>query len=59
MTPPTPSPTTSAEIATIMINPADVAIAVESAELLLLGEWKCYARGAKALPEGVTTGVRT
>ena len=50
-TPPTPPPTASAEIATITINPADVAIAVESAELLLLGEQKCYGRGG-----GVTGG---
>ena len=41
-----------------MINPAEVAIAAVSAELLLLGERKCNGRGAEALPEGTTTGVR-
>ena len=49
--PPTPPPIASAEMATITINPADVAIAVELAELLLLGERKCYGRGG-----GVTGG---
>ena len=52
--PPLPPP----KIATIMIIPADVAIAVESAELLLFGERKCYGRGVEALPEGATAGVR-
>ena len=50
-TPPTPAPTASAEIPAITINPVDVAIAVESAELLLLGKLKCYGRGG-----GVTAG---
>ena len=58
MTPPTVSLTASAEIGTITINPADVAIAAVSADLLLLGERKCYGRGAEALPEGATAGVR-
>ena len=42
-----------------MINPADVAIAAVSAELLLFGKRKCNGRGlAEALPEGATAGVR-
>ena len=58
MTPPTVPLTASAEIGTITINPADVAIAAVWAELLLLGKPKCYGRGAEALPEGATAGVR-
>ena len=58
-TPPTPPSTASAEIASITVNPEDVAIAAVSAELLLLGERKCYGRGrAEALPEGATAGIR-
>ena len=51
--PATTPPTASAEIATITVNPADVAIAAVLAELLLVGERKCYGRRrAEALPEG-------
>ena len=59
MTPPTTPPTASAEIATITVDSADVAITVVSAEIPLLGERKCYGRGrAEALPEGAAAGVR-
>ena len=57
--PPTSPPTASAEIATITVNPVDVAIAAVSAELLLLGERNFYGRGrAEELPEGATAGIR-
>ena len=41
---PTSPSTATAESATIMINPADVAIAVELVELFLLGERQSYGR---------------
>ena len=58
MTPPIPLPTASAEIATMTINAAEVAIAAMPAELLLLGERECNGRGAEGLTEVATAGVR-
>ena len=57
-TPLTPSLTFSAEIVTIKINPPEVALSAVLAELLLLGKPKCNGRGAEALLEGPTAGVR-
>ena len=59
-TPPTPPPTAAAEIAMIILNLADVAIAAVSMQsYYFLGERKCFGRGrAEELPERAAAGVR-